>query len=160
MTTKKLNTYLSLASIVAGVLLIVLHQGDSFYIGVAILSILGAIPFAWVIQLIVFGVYRSIKKQELNVPYKSYYLPTLLVMLIYMNFGKKDCSKHASAYSDGYQIGATDKVSGMHVGGNITLSKLNQNGIYPNVASDADKDCFCSGYEDGFSGTKNEYEGK
>jgi len=76
------------------------------------------------------------------------------------SFGKKSCSSHAAAYSDGYAMGEVDRASGRYAGGSVTLTTLNQNGIYPNVANDEDKDCFCIGYGDGAAGEKKAYEAK
>jgi hypothetical protein len=74
-----------------------------------------------------------------------------------MSFDKKDCSNNQEAYNDGYNLGSVAKSLGDYTGAVRTLDGLNEQGIYPHVANQLDKDCFCIGYAAGFDGDNNEF---
>ena len=112
----------------------------------------------WIFSFVVNLIQLKILKREPEFKYKSAYLSALVFLLIgFTFFGRIDCSKHAAAYRDGYTMGESDKASGHNIGGSISLSNLNNAGIYPNVANDGDKDCYCAGYADGAGGEKKGY---
>jgi hypothetical protein len=156
---KNLNKILLAAAVVCGILMAVIHgSGSNWFIVSLVMALLGALVFGWIIGAAISFIENKYLKKETGLTFKSTYLMALVFLLFgFTFFGKIDCSKHQAAYRDGYTMGETDKAGGHNYGGSISLSNLNKAGVYPNVANDDDKDCYCAGYADGNGGEKKTY---
>lgn len=155
----KMNIVLLVIAILA-IVLAFLNPNDPSVFLTLLLCFFGALVVGWILSLIILFVQHNVLKKDFGIKFKSFYLMGLIITLFVFTFDRVDCSKHKAAYSDGYSMGETDKLSGHYTGGSIMLDKLGQNEIYARVSNKEDKNCFCIGYDNGYNGDNKKYKGE
>ena len=85
-----------------------------------------------------------------------YYLLVIICLLV--SCSSKNCDKNKSEYEEGFYGGQTCRTVGASGTCSQYLSKMQEGGQYGCYLSCSEcKDCYCEGWNDGYSGNNNKY---